>query len=72
MSVYMLFFTGTTPIGNLFTGGIASLFGASMALLAGAVVSILAAIVGWFMRDKAETPAIKAIEVGVTTAGSHD
>jgi MFS family permease len=72
MSVYMLFFTGTTPIGNLFIGGIASLFGASMALLAGAVVSILAAIAGWFMRAKAETPAIKAIEAGVTTAGSHD
>ncbi len=73
MSVYMLFFAGTTPIGNLFIGGLARLFGASIALLAGALVSISMAIVAWFMRGKVETPEIKARETGaLTAAGSND
>jgi len=75
MSVYMLFFYRHYPHWQSFLlAVIASLFGASMALLAGAVVSVLAVIIGWFMRYKAEAPSttINAIEVEVTTVGSHD
>ncbi len=54
MSVYMVVFAGSTPIGNLFTGAIAAPFGASIALLAGALVSLAAAILGWFYRKPAE------------------
>jgi MFS family permease len=65
MSVYMLFFTGTTPIGNLFIGGIAHLFGVSIALLSGAAVSIIAAIVGWFTRGSAEKKVARTPESNV-------
>lgn len=54
MSVYMLVFAGSVPIGNLLTGGFAHFFGASIALLILAVISLLAAILGWFWRKPAE------------------
>jgi MFS family permease len=54
MSVYMVVFAGSTPIGNLFTGAIAAPFGASIALLAGALISLAAAVLGWFYRKPAE------------------
>lgn len=54
MSVYMLVFAGSVPLGNLFTGGLAHLFGAPMALIAGAVLSLVAAMVGWLLRSRAE------------------
>ena len=60
MSVYMLVFAGTVPLGNLFTGGIAHLFGAPIALLLGAVISLIAAIVGWVLRRPAEKSLAQA------------
>jgi len=54
MSVYMVVFAGSVPLGNLFTGGIAHLFGAPIALLMGAGLSLIAAIVGWILRSPAE------------------
>jgi MFS family permease len=54
MSVYMVVFAGSVPLGNLFTGGIAHLFGAPIALLIGAGLSLIAAIVGWILRSTAE------------------
>ncbi len=54
MSVYMLVFNGSIPIGNLFTGGLAHLFNAPVALLAGAVLSLVAAVIGWMLRAPAE------------------
>ena len=54
MSVYTIVFTGTTPIGNLLTGGIANTFGASVALFAMAFISIAAAVVAWLKRKPAE------------------
>src|SRR5947209_8484690 len=47
MSVYMLVFAGSTPLGNLFTGGVAHFFGAPISLLSGALFSLVAAIAGW-------------------------
>jgi MFS family permease len=60
MSVYMVVFAGSTPIGNLFTGAIAAPFGASIALLTGALVSLAAAILGWFYRKPAEKSLAEA------------
>jgi MFS family permease len=54
MSVYMMVFAGSVPLGNLFTGGIAHLFGAPIALLIGASLGLIAAIVGWILRSPAE------------------
>jgi MFS family permease len=54
MSVYMMVFAGSVPLGNLFTGGIAHLFGAPIALLAGASLSMAAAVAGWVLRAPAE------------------
>jgi MFS family permease len=54
MSVYMVVFAGSVPLGNLFTGGMAHLFGAPIALLIGASLSMIAAIVGWILRSPAE------------------
>ncbi len=54
MSVYMLVFAGSTPPGNLFTGGLAHLYGAPIALLAGALLSLVAAVVGLILRAPAE------------------
>jgi MFS family permease len=54
MSVYMVVFAGSVPLGNLFTGGMAHLFGAPIALLIGASLSMIAAIVAWILRSPAE------------------
>ena len=54
MSVYMLVFAGSIPIGNLLTGGLAHFYGASIALLLLAGISLIAAIVGWIYRAPAE------------------
>jgi len=54
MSVYMMVFAGSVPLGNLFTGGLAHLFGAPIALLAGGGLSLAAGIVAWALRAPAE------------------
>lgn len=54
MSVYMLVFTGTNPIGNLLVGGLSDSIGASLAFLICAILSLIAAVTGWFLRAPAE------------------
>jgi len=54
MSVYMLFFAGSTPIGNLLIGGLAALAGAPIALLICAILSLVSALVGWIWWKPAE------------------
>src|SRR5581483_9054248 len=46
MSVYMLVFAGSVPLGNLFAGGLAHLYGAPISLLVGGGLALIAAIVG--------------------------
>ncbi len=58
MSMYMLVLNGTTPLGNLLTGGIAHAFGTGIAILGGALISLVAAITGWILRE----PAKKSFE----------
>lgn len=54
MSVYMMVFAGSTPLGNLFMGGLAHLYNAPVALLVGAILSLVAAIGCWILRKPAE------------------
>lgn len=54
MSVYMVFFMGSTPIGNLIIGGLAGLVGAPIALLICAMLSLISALAGWAWRKPAE------------------
>jgi MFS family permease len=54
MSVYLLVFNGTTPIGNLLTGSLAHVIGASFTLLIGATISILAAVGALIFHKPAE------------------
>ena len=60
MSVYMVVFAGSVPLGNLFIGGLAHFYGASIALLIGASLSLIAAIVGWILRSPAEKSLAEA------------
>src|SRR5579875_3468258 len=60
MSAYMLVFAGTTPLGNLFTGGLAHFLGSPIALLIDALISLAAAIGGWIYRKPAEKSLAEA------------
>jgi MFS family permease len=54
MSVYMVFFAGSVPLGNLLTGWLAGLYGASTALLICAMLSLVCALAGWIWLKPAE------------------
>lgn len=54
MSVYMLVFAGTAPIGSLLIGAAAHLFGAPLALVIGIAVSFVTVIVAWLLRAPAQ------------------
>ncbi|QBD78297.1 MFS transporter [Ktedonosporobacter rubrisoli] len=54
MSVYMMVFAGSTPIGNLLMGELSRQAGAPTAMLVGAVVSLIAASVALILRAPAE------------------
>ena len=60
LSVYMVVFAGSVPLGNLFTGGLAHLYGAPISLLIGACLSLVAVIVGWILRSPAEKSLAEA------------
>ena len=60
MSVYMVVFAGSVPLGNLFTGGLAHFYGASFALIIGGSLSLVAAVVGWILRKSAEKSLAEA------------
>ena len=54
MSVYVLFFDGSVPLGYLLVGWLAGLCGASIALLVCALLSLMVAGAGWMLRKPAE------------------
>ncbi len=54
MSVQVLFFDGSLPLGYLLMGWLSGLFGAPIALLTGALLSLLVARAGWMWRKPAE------------------
>jgi MFS family permease len=60
MGVYMLVFTGSTPIGNLLTGALAHWYGVSIALIVCAVLSLIASVIGWVLRAPAEKSVVQS------------
>lgn len=60
MSVYMLVFAGSTPIGNLFTGALAHWYGVSITLVISAVLGLIAVIAGWVLRAPAEKSIVQS------------
>ncbi|HEX7734229.1 MAG TPA: MFS transporter [Ktedonobacteraceae bacterium] len=60
MSVYMAFFAGSTPVGNLLIGGLSILGGPSIAQLICAILALIAAMAGWIWHKPAEKDFAKA------------
>ena len=54
MSVTLLFFDGSVPLGYMLMGWLSGLYGASIALLIGALLSLMVAGAGWIWRKPAE------------------
>jgi len=54
MSVQVLFFDGSLPLGYLLMGWLSGLYGAPMAMLTGALLSLVVAGAGWMWRKPAE------------------
>lgn len=54
MSVYMLFFAGSVPLGNLLVGWLSGLVGASIGLFICAMLSLAVAVMAWAWRKPAE------------------
>jgi MFS family permease len=63
MSVQVLFFDGSLPLGYLLMGWLSSLYGPSSALLIGALLSLLVAGAGWLGRKPAERRAIASVHL---------
>lgn len=63
MSVQILFFDGSLPLGYLLMGWLAGLFNAPIALLIGASLSLLVAGAGWAWRRPAEKDFAEATRV---------
>jgi predicted MFS family arabinose efflux permease len=58
MSVQVLFFDGSLPLGYLLMGGLSSLYGAPNAMLIGALLCLLITGAGWLWRKPAEKDLI--------------
>ena len=56
MGLYVVVFAGTTPIGNLFTGGLASWWGPTFSLIAGAAIAAIAVVLSLPRRSVVITP----------------
>jgi MFS family permease len=57
LSLYQVVYSGTTPLGALIVGALASSFGARSGLLLGAIAALLAGAVGiWASRSDASAP----------------
>jgi len=54
ISVYILFFTGSIPLGYLLAGWLSALYGASIGLLICAFLCLIVAGAGWLWRKPAE------------------
>ncbi len=64
MGLYIVVFAGTTPIGNLFTGGLADWWGPTFPLIAGAIITALAVALSLSRRAAVITPPIGEKQTG--------
>jgi MFS family permease len=56
MSLYMLVFAGTTPIGSLFVGSLAHMWGTPFSIICGGLLTLLGVPLGWLVfRRKMRT-----------------
>src|SRR5439155_9862740 len=59
MSLYVLVFAGSSPIGGLFAGGVAELWGAPAGFVLGALFSlVILAVAGWQLIRKVSMPSL--------------
>src|SRR5439155_3168108 len=59
MSLYVLVFAGSSPIGGLFAGGVAELWGAPAGFVLGALFSLLfLGLAGWQLISKVSMPSL--------------
>ncbi len=69
MSIYVTVFAGSTPVGGLLMGGIASRFGVDASLVAGGVTCVVIGLAGLvWLRSQAGRAAV-AIELGTLAPG---
>lgn len=61
MSVYMVFFAGSVPLGNVLVGWLSGLYGASIALFICAMLSLVVAGIAWMRRKPAEKDLAESI-----------
>ena len=64
MSIYMLVFAGTTPIGSLFVGWLASVAGTPFSMATGMTLSIMAVPVAWLILRSQKKTAEHKIATG--------
>ncbi|MBA3877192.1 MAG: MFS transporter [Anaerolinea sp.] len=69
MSVYTTVFAGSTPIGGLVVGALASAYGVPAAIAVGGAASLLAGLVGyaWYRRIRAASHAATTPSAGLAT-----
>ncbi|HLZ60585.1 MAG TPA: MFS transporter [Ktedonosporobacter sp.] len=70
MGLYVVVFAGTTPIGNLFTGGLAARWGPPISLIAGAVITAVAVVLSLRKRGQIVTPPAGGIQADVAPEAS--
>ena len=59
MSLYVLVFAGSSPIGGLFAGGVAELWGAPAGFVLGALFSlVILAVAGWQLIRRVSMPSL--------------
>jgi MFS family permease len=63
MGLYIVFFAGTTPIGNLFTGGVASAWNPALAVIVDAAIAALVVLFCLSKRQAAILPPEESVEV---------
>jgi MFS family permease len=66
MSVCILFFDGSLPLGYLLMGWLSSLYGAPGAMLIGALLSLMIAGAGWMWRKPAEKDVLQKERADLT------
>src|SRR5437762_10158401 len=59
MSLYVMVFAGSSPVGGLFAGGVAELWGAPAGFVLGALFSLLfLGLAGWQLISKVSMPSL--------------
>ncbi len=75
MSVYTTVFAGSTPIGGVFAGSLASTYSVSTSLLVAGVLCLVTGVIGivWLQQIRARgiAPVLARESVGASAAGAH-